>query len=195
MVNTLPRPHNRSTTAGLPVEIDVGWQPVAVARGMALGLGVALLFALRPLVDAMRVPPIRVLRRDADPLPMSRVMGAVLALVLWALGSFGLRFYAVAFVDPQSVYGLLGMPLVALLWCVAGAALLRLASRRLAGRGARRIPRAAGPLRRREGSRVSTAQARHRRRRLRRPGRDTHSSARRKSKGCTKARMMATLCC
>ena len=30
----------------------------------------------------MRVPPIRVLRRDADPLPMSRVLGAVLALVL-----------------------------------------------------------------------------------------------------------------
>ena len=72
-----------SLVAGLlPVEIDVGWQPVAMARGMALGLGVALLFGLRPLVDAMRVPPIRVLRRDADPLPMSRVMATVLAVTL-----------------------------------------------------------------------------------------------------------------
>ena len=72
-----------SLVAGLlPVEIDVGWQPVAVARGMALGLGVALLFGLRPLVDTMRVPPIRVLRRDADPLPVSRFMGAVLGAVL-----------------------------------------------------------------------------------------------------------------
>ena len=68
----------------LPVEIEVGWQPLAMVRGMALGLGVALLFGLRPLVDAMRVPPIRVLRRDADPLPISRVMGAVLAVILMA---------------------------------------------------------------------------------------------------------------
>jgi len=66
----------------LPVEIEVGWQPLAMVRGMTLGLGVALLFGLRPLVDAMRVPPIRVLRRDADPLPMSRVMGGILAVIL-----------------------------------------------------------------------------------------------------------------
>ncbi len=68
----------------LPVEVVVGWQPVAMARGIALGLGVALLFGLRPLVDAMRVPPIRVLRRDADPLPVSRVVGVLLSSVLLA---------------------------------------------------------------------------------------------------------------
>ncbi len=68
----------------LPVEVVVGWQPVAMARGVALGLGVALLFGLRPLVDAMRVPPIRVLRRDADPLPVSRVVGGLLSSVLLA---------------------------------------------------------------------------------------------------------------
>ncbi len=68
----------------LPVEVVVGWQPIAIVRGIALGLGVALLFALRPLVDAMRVPPIRVLRRDADPLPVSRVVGVLLSSVLLA---------------------------------------------------------------------------------------------------------------
>ena len=66
----------------LPVEISVGWQPAAMARGVALGLGVALIFGLRPLVDAMRVPPIRVLRRDADPLPVSRAVSVVLAVTL-----------------------------------------------------------------------------------------------------------------
>ncbi len=66
----------------LPVEVVVGWQPIAMVRGVALGLGVALLFGLRPLVDAMRVPPIRVLRRDADPLPVSRIVGVLLSSVL-----------------------------------------------------------------------------------------------------------------
>jgi len=66
----------------LPVEVSVGWQPAAMARGIALGLGVALLFGLRPLVDAMRVPPVRVLRRDADPLPVSRGIGVLLSSLL-----------------------------------------------------------------------------------------------------------------
>ena len=57
----------------LPVEVAVGWQPAAMARGVALGLGVAMLFALRPLVDAMRVPPIRVLRRDPSSRSSSRI--------------------------------------------------------------------------------------------------------------------------
>jgi putative ABC transport system permease protein len=68
----------------LPVDVVVGWQPFAMVRGVALGLGVALLFGLRPLVDAMRVPPIRVLRRDADPLPVSRAVGVLLSLILLA---------------------------------------------------------------------------------------------------------------
>jgi putative ABC transport system permease protein len=66
----------------LPVAVEIGWQPAAVVRGVALGLAVALLFALRPVVDAMRVPPIRVLRRDAEPLPVSRVVGGLLAVAL-----------------------------------------------------------------------------------------------------------------
>ena len=65
----------------LPVQVEVGWQPTAVVRGIGLGVGVALLFALRPLADVMQVPPIRVLRRDADPLPVSRVVAAVIVAI------------------------------------------------------------------------------------------------------------------
>jgi putative ABC transport system permease protein len=66
----------------LPVGVQVGWQPEAMVRGIALGIGVAVLFALRPLIDVLRVPPLRVLRRDADPLPVSRLAAAGLSAVL-----------------------------------------------------------------------------------------------------------------
>jgi len=68
----------------LPVQVEVGWQPAAMARGVALGVGVAVLFALRPLYDVLRVPPVRVLRRDADPLPVSRAVATVLFAILVA---------------------------------------------------------------------------------------------------------------
>lgn len=53
------------------------WQPQAILRGLALGLGVAVLFGLPPLAAVRRVPPARVLRRDAQPLPVAR----------WAVGA------------------------------------------------------------------------------------------------------------
>ena len=59
----------------IPAELIRPWQPLALLRGLALGVGVALLFSLPPLAAVLRVPPARVLRRDAEPLPRTAVAG------------------------------------------------------------------------------------------------------------------------
>lgn len=53
----------------LPAEAVQPFQPIAVLRGLTLGVGLALLFAWQPLAQASRVSPLRVLRRDVEPLP------------------------------------------------------------------------------------------------------------------------------
>jgi putative ABC transport system permease protein len=70
------------------VPIDA-WQPAAALRGVALGTGIALLFSVAPLSALRRVPPLRVLRRDAEPLAASRLarLAVGAALVLAVLGA------------------------------------------------------------------------------------------------------------
>ena len=63
----------------IPAELINPWQPGALLRGLALGVGVALLFSLPPLSAVLRVPPARVLRRDAEPLPRHRWVTAATA--------------------------------------------------------------------------------------------------------------------
>ena len=77
----------------VPDDASVLWQPGSLGRGLVLGLGVALLFALPPLTAIWRVPPARVLRSEASPLPAPRSVrwGARLALVLGVLGSAWLQ--------------------------------------------------------------------------------------------------------
>jgi putative ABC transport system permease protein len=75
----------------LPVGAVQPWQPVAIARGVALGVGIALLFAARPLDQAARVPPLRVLRRDVEPLPDPPLRAALGALALGG-GIYGLAW-------------------------------------------------------------------------------------------------------
>ena len=41
----------------IPGELIRAWQPAALLRGLALGLGVAILFSLPPLSAVLRVPP------------------------------------------------------------------------------------------------------------------------------------------
>ena len=57
---------------------------MALARGLGLGLGVALLFSLPPLLATRRVPPMRVLRHDAEPVPTPRWIAVATAAVLLA---------------------------------------------------------------------------------------------------------------
>ncbi len=81
----------------LPADAVVPWQPAAVGRGIALGVGMALLFAGRPLVRAARVPPLRVLRRDVEPL--AEPLGGRL---LWGLG-VGAGVFLLAWLQAQDV--------------------------------------------------------------------------------------------
>jgi putative ABC transport system permease protein len=75
----------------IPRELIQPWQPVALLRGLGLGVGVALLFSLPPLSAVLRVPPARVLRRDAEPLPRHRwvAVSTLLALAagIWVMAS------------------------------------------------------------------------------------------------------------
>jgi len=71
------------------------WQPAAVIRGIGLGLAVSALFCMGPLAAVWRVPPVRVLRREAEPIPPARgttalTLAALLCgvlLVAWVQGT------------------------------------------------------------------------------------------------------------
>jgi putative ABC transport system permease protein len=75
----------------IPANLVHPWQPFALLRGLGLGVGVALLFSVAPLSAVLRVPPVRVLRREAEPLPRhplaSAATGAVLIAGILALAT------------------------------------------------------------------------------------------------------------
>jgi putative ABC transport system permease protein len=72
----------------VPVVDMPAFQPWALARGLCLGVGVSLLFAIGPLLETGRIPPLRVLRRDVEPSPprawQQLALGAALAIGVFA---------------------------------------------------------------------------------------------------------------
>jgi putative ABC transport system permease protein len=69
----------------LPEGLKIGlWQPLSFLRGMGLGLGTALLFSFAPLAAVRKVPPLRVLRKDVEPLSASRWARSFAILILVA---------------------------------------------------------------------------------------------------------------
>ena len=87
---------------GLARAFEILWQVLYFPFVVALGLSLlAWVYHI--------VPPQRTMWRRNLP-------GAVLALLIWLAGSFGLRVYATQFVTQDSAYTYLGTPLVMLLW-------------------------------------------------------------------------------
>ena len=114
----------------IPAELIRPWQPVSLLRGLTLGVGVAVLFSLPPLSAVLRVPPARVLRREAEPLPGHRwvlaATGAALALGVWLMASIQARSWDLG---ARFTGG------------VAGATLVLALAALLITRGVRRLPR------------------------------------------------------
>ena len=76
----------------VPTDAIRVWQPLAVLRGLGLGLAVALLFCIGPLDAIRRVPPLKVMRRDVEPVRPPGWLRALLA----ALVTAGVALTAVA---------------------------------------------------------------------------------------------------
>ena len=66
----------------LPLDVQVQLEPAAIATGIALGVWIALAFALRPLVALRRISPLQAIRRNVNP---PRVPG-----IDWALWTVNL---------------------------------------------------------------------------------------------------------
>lgn len=71
----------------LPVDVSITLEPRAVLAGLAIGVWVALMFSLRPLLAVRRVSPLVTLRRDAETLNAARRTDVLSWIVTAALAA------------------------------------------------------------------------------------------------------------
>ena len=78
----------------LPVDVKVTLEPVALLTGMLVGVWVALVFALKPLISLRNVSPLQTLRRESDSAalrgakfdPLRVLVALIIVLSVAALG-------------------------------------------------------------------------------------------------------------
>ena len=78
----------------LPVDVKVTLEPIALLTGMLVGVWVALVFALKPLISLRNVSPLQTLRRESDSAalrgatfdPLRVLVALIIVLSIAALG-------------------------------------------------------------------------------------------------------------
>ncbi len=116
----------------MPIEVDVRLEWAAVGRGLVLGVWVTLLAAAAPLIDLVRIPPLRSLRADFTAEPLPRAGRLVVALLV----AVSLTLVALAHAPTLAIgFGFAAGLGAALLLFAAAARLLAVVVRR-------RVPRA-----------------------------------------------------
>lgn len=115
----------------LPLDVTIALEPAPLLLGLATGVWVALVFAMRPLLALRRVSPLQAIRRDADATALPRewrdgarllvdglLVGSLVAIIVVRLGS-----WKDGLIVSASITGAVGI-----LW-VAAALLIALARR------------------------------------------------------------------
>src|SRR5260221_4841625 len=74
----------------LPVDVRVSLEPSALLTGVLVGVWVALVFALKPLIALRNVSPLQTLRRESGPAALRGARIDSVRVVVGLLGGLGL---------------------------------------------------------------------------------------------------------